>query len=423
LGATIHGDVKLRSSKNGQRYLARVRWTHPRTHRREETTRLFPSENAAQAWIEEQRGIATTGINPGQTLERYISSIGTRWARGIDQSSTLDPYSAGLRRRVVPALGPLPMSMLTAGVIDRAIDRWEGEYGASTVKNTVAALVLVLDQAVRDGLIARNPAKDRARRRKVGHRGQPGSEPANPRDLALPDVATLHRLVDAVVGSGGHRCWGDVVVVLATTALRISEVAGLTVDDVDLTAGLVQVERQTYPGRGGLITKATKGRRRRAVPIIDPLRPTLERLTLGRAGDARLVVGPRGGVITTATLRDATGWDAVVTQLGLGRAGASRTAAHGVDLDGRRGDRPLRAPAGRRSSGPRGDGPLPAPGSRGAAGRRVAILGVVGTERGPDGQRRTALRRIGRRMRTAPDLWFEVRGPLVGLTGFEPATP
>ena len=31
----------------------------------------------------------------------------------------------------------------------------------------------------------------------------------------------------------------------------------------------------TYPGRGGLIAKMTKGRRRQTVPIIEPLRPTL----------------------------------------------------------------------------------------------------------------------------------------------------
>ena len=39
-----------------------------------------------------------------------------------------------------------------------------------------------------------------------------------------------------------------------------------------------------YPGRGGLVTKETKGRRRRPVPIIEPLRATLERLTVGRPG-------------------------------------------------------------------------------------------------------------------------------------------
>ena len=38
---------------------------------------------------------------------------------------------------------------------------------------------------------------------------------------------------------------------------------------------------------------------------------------MGRARDARLLVGPRGGVITTATLRDATRWDELVDDLGL----------------------------------------------------------------------------------------------------------
>jgi integrase len=142
-------------------------------------------------------------------------------------------------------------------------------------------------------------------------------ERASPRDLALPDIATLEHLVTRVIEAGGHSSYGDVVTVLATTALRISEVSGLRVGDIDLERGLVHVERQTYPGRGGLVAKATKGRRRRVVPIIDPLRPTLARLVVGREPDERLILGPRGGVITTATLRDATNWDDIVAELGL----------------------------------------------------------------------------------------------------------
>lgn len=213
-------------------------------------------------------------------------------------------------------LGHLPVTMISAGLVDRAIDEWETAHSRSTVKNTVAALVLVLDEAVRDGIIARNPARDRARRRTVG-RGTLRREPHSPRELALPDVATLEQLAERVVGAGRHQAYGDVVTILATTALRISEVSGLEVGDVDLARGLLHVRRQTYPGRGGLVTKQTKGRRLRTVPIIEPLRPTLQRLASGRPSNARLVSGPRGGVITTATLRDATGWDNLVRDLGL----------------------------------------------------------------------------------------------------------
>ena len=70
------------------------------------------------------------------------------------------------------------------------------------------------------------------------------------------------------------------VTVLATTAMRISEVSGLRVGDVDLGRGLIHVSRQTYPGRGG--------------------------------------------VITTATLRDATHWDELVTQPGFAGLGPGR---------------------------------------------------------------------------------------------------
>ncbi len=64
---------------------------------------------------------------------------------------------------------------------------------------------------------------------------------------------------------------------------------------------LTQVRRQIYPGRGGLITKTTKGRRRRAVPIIEALRSTLERLTTNKRSDDRLIVGPRGDTRTEFT--------------------------------------------------------------------------------------------------------------------------
>lgn len=134
----------------------------PMSGRRVGTTRSHRTLEAAEQWFRSLETAAATGIDPGQSLATFVATISDRWARAIDPSSTYDPYSAGLRLRVLPKLRHFPIGMITAGLIDRAIDDWELLHGKSTVKNTVAALVLVLDEAVRDGLLVRNPAKDRA---------------------------------------------------------------------------------------------------------------------------------------------------------------------------------------------------------------------------------------------------------------------
>src|SRR3954469_19510983 len=183
LGVRLSVDIELLEGPRGISWRARVRWRDPVSGRRESTKRSHRTEAAAQEWVDQMRHLVRTGVDNGQTLADYIDFIGDRWTRGIDPTSTYDPYAAGLRRRVLPALGHLPVALITTGLIDRAIDRWETEYGRSTVKKTVAVLVLVLDEAVRDGIIARNPAKDRARRRTVG-RSFDRRGPTSLRDLA-----------------------------------------------------------------------------------------------------------------------------------------------------------------------------------------------------------------------------------------------
>ncbi|SDU74904.1 tyrosine-type recombinase/integrase [Jiangella alkaliphila] len=344
VGVELTVDIEeVQLKRGGVSFWARVRWTDPVTSRRDGVKRAHPTIDAANAWVDRMTRAASTGLDPGQTLAEYVATIGARWARQIDKTSTLGVYSAGLRLRVIPTLGHLPVNMITAGLIDRVIDDWEDKgIGGSTIKNTIASLVLVLNEAKRDELIDRNPADDRARRTAVGRRtGDDEEEAPNPRDFALPDVAALDELVAEVAKAGRHQCWGDMVTILATTAMRISEASGLEARYVDLSNGVIKVEWQLYPGEGGLVRKRTKGRRRRAVPIIEPLVPTLERLMAGRKPDDRLLRGPRGGVITTATLRDATRWDELVTRLGhptLVRHGLRHTALTwmadaGVSLD------------------------------------------------------------------------------------------
>ncbi len=108
------------------------------------------------------------------------------------------------------------------------------------------------------------------------------------------------------------------VVFEACAATRIGEVSDCRVKDIDTKEWIWNLRRQTTPGPGGLLDKGTKGKRARTAPLIEDIRELVERriaLTDGNP-DARLFVGPRGGRITTAVLRDATHWDEVVIQLG-----------------------------------------------------------------------------------------------------------
>lgn len=102
--------------------------------------------------------------------------------------------------------------------------------------------------------------------------------------------------------------WGDVIEFTACTAARIGETSGVRRADIDRKAWIWNVRRQTTPGPGGLIDKGTKGKRARPVPIIEDIRPLVERRLSAISDDpmARLFTGPRGGRITTAVLRDAT---------------------------------------------------------------------------------------------------------------------
>ncbi|WNI18699.1 tyrosine-type recombinase/integrase [Actinacidiphila sp. ITFR-21] len=318
-GVKLSTDIEYRPG-NPNPHRARVRWFDPQTKRRLSRSEMLPDEKAAQAWIDRMERAANRGITPAtatMTLAEYGDEEWDLAMRGLE-AKTMDPYRAGWRLRVVPSLGHIPVQVITNGVVDRAVYAWiADECSRSTVKNSLAVLVRVMEQAVRDGIIDLNPA------RVVGWQQEykrAEDELDDPRSLALPDWDALDRLAVALVArsAGEFEGWADVVRFEACTATRIGEVSGVRAGDINREEWTWEVCRQTTPGPGGLIDKGTKGKRRRTVPIIPEIRPMVARRldAAGRDPMARLFTGPRGGRISTAVLRDATHWDDVVSRLG-----------------------------------------------------------------------------------------------------------
>jgi integrase len=174
-----------------------------------------------------------------------------------------------------------------------------------------------MEQALRDEIIDRNPARVTGWQQEYK---RAEDELDDLRALALPDWP-LTRLADALVdrSADNYAGWGGVVLFAGCTAARIGEVSGCRVKDIDTDEWTWNVRRQTTPSPGGLVDKCTKGKRARTVPLIEDIREMVERRIsdVKWDPDARLFIGPRGGRITTAVLRDATQWDEVVTKVGF----------------------------------------------------------------------------------------------------------
>lgn len=186
VGVRLADDVEFFDDGRPNPYRARVRWTDPVTKRRKSKSESVKTREAADEWIEGMKRAARGGVDPfaaTMTLADYGESVMKLALRGLE-AKTLDPYLAGWRKRVVPTLGHIPVRMITHGAVDRAVHGWiADECSRSTVKNSLAALVRVMEQAVRDGIIERNPTRVTGWQREYQHAED---ELDNPRALALP---------------------------------------------------------------------------------------------------------------------------------------------------------------------------------------------------------------------------------------------
>lgn len=223
--------------RRGARIRARVRWTDPISRRRMSRSITVDSDAEAEDYFDLVRSRFGYSIDPLISFDSYARRIGDRFLRGVDMTSTAAGYRAGLRLRVLPVLGRLPVRRITAGIVDRTIDSWERTHSPSTIKNTIAALTRVLNEAVRDELISRNPMHDRASRRS---HPKTHIQHANP----VPGPADVERIAKACAAV--YQSYSDHILLSAFLAARSSEVAGLVVGDVDWANKVVSMSASAF---------------------------------------------------------------------------------------------------------------------------------------------------------------------------------
>lgn len=180
----------------------------------------FRTKREAEAFQREQYSALASGTWVAVSAVSTVEDHARRWLEmkhGGKPSSVADRKTS-IERHVLPVFGRLPMSSVAPSEVERWALRLATVKSPSTARKALGALRSVFDLAVRDGLMARNPASGIK---------LPTAQPNEPRPLTHQQLRALinhastdrDRLMVAVAGYTGLR-WGEL------SALRVASVRG-----------------------------------------------------------------------------------------------------------------------------------------------------------------------------------------------------
>jgi integrase len=239
-----------------------------------------------------RRDFGTTRRLPsGRWQARFSAPDGSRlaaertFATRAEAASYLSGVQADeglLKRHLLPHLATVPLARLTPAVVRRwHAGRLQAGVGRSTVAKAYRLLKTILNTAVADEVLVRNPCLLRG----AGSERTPERVP--------PTLLEAHALADAI-----QPRWRMLVLLATWSGLRWGELVALRRDSVDLTHGRLTVTDQLVETAHGVQLgppKTDAGRRTVHLPphVLPELTEHLDRW-VGPAPDAWLFCGPLG---------------------------------------------------------------------------------------------------------------------------------
>ena len=316
---------KLPSGRWQARYLAED--GTPRTAPTPFPTRIDAAAYLAGVATDMRRGLWTDPHNPDMPRLREYAEVwlAQRTVRGRPLAPrTLDTYRHSLNAWIAPTLGDALLTDITPSIVRRWHQGVMSSSGPTATRQAYALLRAILNTAVADELILRNPCQIRGA-------GQPNS-PERPL-LSLEDAERLAAQMPANLQPLVHLAyWAHG---------RLGELLALRVGDVDLERGTLRIERQVIEvDHVGTRVTAPKVGSRRTVHLPEPALDTLRDLLAARPADpdAPLFIRPDGTELRAhhvhaawAKARTAAGLDGVHFH-DLRHAGLTLSAQAGATL-------------------------------------------------------------------------------------------
>ncbi|WP_406168510.1 tyrosine-type recombinase/integrase [Streptomyces sp. NBC_00996] len=264
----------------------------------------FATQTDADRWLVKQEAKILDDDWTNPDVKIVFGDFAESWLKDRDYAATTRERNTGvLNRHILPTFRAVALREITTPQVRRwRTDLLDAGVGPATVSKAYQVLRAIMNTAVDDGLIERNPCRVKSAGT-VTHTERPF--------LSVPEV---YRLADAVP----PHCRA-LVLLAAFATLRFGELAALQRRDIDLEARTVSVRRSYAETRTeGLTVKAPKsaaGVRTVAFPasLVPELAHHLaEYASAGRTG--LVFVGARGGTLRRNNFRriwlralDATG--------------------------------------------------------------------------------------------------------------------
>ena len=187
---------------------------------------------------------------------RRSASSGPATSRSASRtcsSGTLVDYESHGRKRLLPTFGSMPLVRIDEAAVRRwmralTADTEAAGLSRKTVNNARTILTVALNEAVRQGLIPRNPCL---------------GVPALPVERQELEYLRMHEIGPYLDACADY--YRPLAELLIGSGLRISEALALRFGHLDLEHGVIRVYGQR--DRQGEETKATKGKRFRSVQI------------------------------------------------------------------------------------------------------------------------------------------------------------
>ena len=272
-----NGEGSITQRADG-RFMVRV--TDPASGKRRAA--YFPTEAEALRALRRMATRAEEGrvvLAKGATLRKWVEAWAPERAGRRRRASTVRQYVYKLEHYVLPEIGGIRLSELTPlDVDDLAHALADRGLSHSTVKGCLVALAACLSDARRGRLIGSNPAAGIEVPERAPRTAQ----------VVPPTVEQVAAVIEATKGTEVEA----LVVLLATTGVRIGEALACQWADLDLDGGAWRVARTTTVNACGTVilgdrTKTGDGRR----VALPPVTVAALRDQRRRVAEARLAAG------------------------------------------------------------------------------------------------------------------------------------